>query len=108
MAFVLSNLGMFFLLLAHEWPGPVIVSLLPLKQQNKNCTRKYEGTHVKLFLSVSDVFYLLMWGGCHFWPQGHNLNKLGKGLHIKYQGSLSGVFRQEDVFMFSLNKPTGM
>ena len=60
-------------------------------------------------------------GQDHFWPQGHNLNKLGgpgsnlnklgRGplvlvmLHTKYQSSMPCGFRQEDFFMFSLYKP---
>ena len=49
-------------------------------------------------------------GGGPFWPQGYNLNKLGRGplgdmIHTKYQGSSPRGFRQEDFFTFSLYKP---
>ena len=48
-------------------------------------------------------------GPGHFWPQGHNLNKLGRGqlgdvIHTNYQDSRPNGFRQEDFFMFSLCK----
>ena len=42
--------------------------------------------------------------GGHFWPQGHNLNKLVRGLQgdaiYKYQSSRPYGFRQEYFFMF--------
>ena len=46
-------------------------------------------------------------GAGHFWPEGHNLNKLGRGLlgdaTYQYQGSMPCGFRQENYFlMFSL------
>ena len=41
-------------------------------------------------------------GRGNFWPQGDNLNKLGRG--PLGQGSRSYGFRQEDFFMFSQNK----
>ena len=40
-----------------------------------------------------------------FWPQAHNLNKLGRGPlcdAIYYQGSRPNGLRQEDFFMLSL------
>ena len=48
-------------------------------------------------------------GACHFWPQGHNLNKcsrgpLGDATYKKYQGSRPSGFIEEDLFMFSLYK----
>ena len=44
--------------------------------------------------------------GCgHFWPGGHNLNKLSRGpyviLHTKYQSSWLCGFRDEDFLRFS-------
>ena len=44
-------------------------------------------------------------GRGHFWQQCHSLNKLGRGLlgdaiHIKYQGSRSCGFREEDFIIF--------
>ena len=43
-------------------------------------------------------------GQGQFWPQGHNLNKLGREhkvmLHTKCQGSRPYGFRQEGFFMF--------
>ena len=46
-------------------------------------------------------------GPGHFWPQGHNLNKLGRGplgdaIHTNHQDSRPYGFRQEDFFMFLL------
>ena len=40
----------------------------------------------------------------HFWPQGHYLNKFGRGLlgDTKYQGAMPCGLRQEDYFMFSI------
>ena len=41
----------------------------------------------------------------HAWPQGHNLNKLGRAPQgdatFKHQDSRPCVFRKEDFFMFS-------
>ena len=48
------------------------------------------------------------------WPQGYNLNKLGKGplgdatVHTKHQGSRPCSYRQEDFYTISLYKPTCM
>ena len=44
-------------------------------------------------------------GLAHFWPQGHNLNKVGKGLlddasYQIFRLSRPCGFRQEDFFMF--------
>ena len=45
----------------------------------------------------------------HFWPQGHNLDRIGRGplgdATYQYQGSMPCGFRQEDFFMVSLYKP---
>ena len=46
-------------------------------------------------------------GAGHFWPEGHNLNKLDRGLlgdaTYQYQGSMPCCFRRENYFlMFSL------
>ena len=44
-------------------------------------------------------------GAGHFWPQGYNLNKLGRDSQgdasHKYQGSRHCGFRQEDFFHVS-------
>ena len=49
-----------------------------------------------------------MWppGRAHFWPHGHNLNKLGSGLlgNSTYQISRPCGLRLEDFFIFSLYK----
>ena len=54
-------------------------------------------------LCIANVNHVTL-GRCHFWPQGRNLNKLGRGhqvmLQAKYQDSRSYGFRQEDFFMF--------
>ena len=48
-------------------------------------------------------------GAGHFWPGGHNLNKLGKGLlgdaTYQYQGSMPCGFRQKKIFshVFPMN-----
>ena len=63
-------------------------------------------------LNCSPELYLLKAGVVpgdtlgHFWPQGHNLNKLGRGplgdaIHTNYQDFSLNGFRQEDFFMFS-------
>ena len=41
-------------------------------------------------------------GRDHFWPEDHNLNKLGRGplLHTKYKSSMPCGFRQEDFLCF--------
>ena len=44
-------------------------------------------------------------GAGHFWPQWHNLNKIGRGplgdaIHTNYQNSRPYGFRPEDFFMF--------
>ena len=48
------------------------------------------------------------WGG-PFWPQGHNLNKLGKihemMLHIKYQGSSLSLVVSDKIFSGFPYKP---
>ena len=49
---------------------------------------------------------LILYGGWgYFWPQGHNLNKLGRAPQgdatFKHQDSRPCGFRQEDFFMFS-------
>ena len=45
------------------------------------------------------------WGGAILSPQGHNLNKLGRGplgdATYQYQGSRPYGFTQEEFFMFS-------
>ena len=46
-------------------------------------------------------------GRGHFRPQGHNLNKLGRGplgdAHIKYQGFRTYGFREEDFHVFPIS-----
>ena len=45
-------------------------------------------------------------GQVHFWPQGHNLYKFGRGPPVnatyQYHGSKHCGFRQEDFFGFHL------
>ena len=47
---------------------------------------------------LKKVNFILGWGGGHFWLQGHNLNKLGRG-HVV---SDKKIFHD---FLFSLCKP---
>ena len=52
---------------------------------------------VSFFVSVFKVVTLPRWG--QFWPQGHHMNKLGKGpiedATTKYQMSMPSSFREE-------------
>ena len=62
-----------------------------------------------VFINIQAYIKHVTPGRGHFWPKGHNLNKLGRGprgdLHTKYQGSGPYGFRQEDFPCFSLYKP---
>ena len=56
-----------------------------------------------MFLPIKAYVKSVTPGRSHFWPQGYNLSKLGRGLlddtYTKYQGTRPCGFRLEDFFM---------